>query len=1475
MKKLLFLSILTTALSVVGGVTQGVSAADNPLRTVGCESFGLPTTDQCFTSDAVYLKQGLSSVGDMITNTETTPIFVFQNDPWNELPGVTTTSQALQGSTWAVPFFEHIKEATDWREFTRNGKTYYAREIAGGATSQLLRSTSGGYLVFSSVPNSADPKKPLLQITFTTTAFASKLSNGITIPDKTVTKTHKEHAFFYGAWCGDGIVQTQFGEKYDDGANNGKPGYASTDCQTKVPPTPTPVAGVCDGASIGKVTTTAPKNLCSTGTPGVVTETASGFTWSCGGIDGGATASCMAPKPAPEVPTINPGVCDQTFNKKIRVGYGYRFPDTITNNNTYPFTLNSFKVNFKENYGDDMNGDGKFTYDNFVWKAPFTAGATLPVGAKDVEFIEANPSYQLLKAPAKRQKDNIYIEYLVNRTGNGQTGNHLECISYEVTWCGDGIVDTDEGEKCDPNDPNKTNWGPGGCDVMTCQPVDSTPKLAIKKYAKGVDAQTAGQQVSVMPGEEYPYTFEVTNTSNVAAVGAKVVDIFPDAITVVKTGTGTGWTCEQSGQTMTCRYSQTIKPGEKAPTITAIATLKDTVKTGDSIRNVAGVCELDPKKPINDPSCVINRDECKPGDVNYNPDTKSCDPSTVTVGGPSVTIKKYAKEITVVGDSQTAPVQLAAGEAFNYYYVFKNTSNTPAKNVIVKDTFPENINWNGDIKVTNPQGQDVTSDWNITKTTYNNTSRIAVVATKKTPLEANSGEYRFTVPVKLAPNLAANTNMQNVVYICAEDMTTNPKGPNGEDICGNTNPPPPPPTGQCTDTPPGQQKDPACIVIGGLDLSIKKYVDSNDAQPGSPVSKNTNDTFNYVLRVKVESGTSTGATTVKDILPAGIELNGTATGSGWTISWNGKTMTATSTQVVTTGNYFADITIPVKLTAGAGQTIRNDATVQNPNEKPNSCYTDNRMPNGNEQSCEKDPKNTDPAIVKTPTPPTTTGPGGPGGGGGGGGGGYCGDGVLTQNEKNQGMTCDLGTNNGKPVTFTKNGVTQTAVLCDLSCKTPSGVVGTNPAENAIKFNITIPGFSRASAFGHDSTKTLSFKENGMIVGLGSNVFALADELKLDINSDLKMGLTLDSNVKFQIKSSNSSAVAGQSVEKPIAQINNGNLPQFTVQAPGEAHPRTYYVVARANEPFFIPANSTFTDNRIQCPGNTVGQDCVLTVDTSSNIIYNGSELQSFKGIAKGSSEIGLYNKDADLAAFKVEVTDSKVSTAGSSVNRKIEEFTNNIPNVIASLKANTTANATANTNSTASNLQSTTINANIRNTGNVTVKNLSELSSYTHNGNPNVYGIKGNLTITGCADNNTFNMAGVKTVLVEGNITFECNTSYGSDTNASWAFIAKGGNIVVKESVTNLSGVFVALKEGTNGGLINGGNATANILRIDGTVYGNAKPLFDTRTYARGSNAYDILTTGTVLTYSNRALRNPPPLLSNYLNAYQVQRVVR
>ncbi len=248
--------------------------------------------------------------------------------------------------------------------------------------------------------------------------------------------------------------------------------------------------------------------------------------------------------------------------------------------------------------------------------------------------------------------------------------------------------------------------------------------------------------------------------------------------------------------------------------------------------------------------------------------------------------------------------------------------------------------------------------------------------TKKTDLPANSGVYTFTIPVRLADTAPVGVNMQNVVYACASNNPNNPTGPNGENICGNPNPPPPPPPDQCDKTNPNSQKDPACIVVpgAGFDLAVKKYVDTinQDAQPGSAVTVNTNQLINYIIRVTNRGpATATGTTTVVDRLPAGVTASGIVTAQNWSCTYSGVTLTCKTLQVVASGAVFTDITVPVRVTATAGQGVTNYAVVHNPNES-NPCYTDGRMPSGDESSCTRDPANTDPAVINVP-----------GGGGGG------------------------------------------------------------------------------------------------------------------------------------------------------------------------------------------------------------------------------------------------------------------------------------------------------------------------------------------------------------------------------------------------------------------------------------------------------------------------------------------------------------
>lgn len=374
--------------------------------------------------------------------------------------------------------------------------------------------------------------------------------------------------------------------------------------------------------------------------------------------------------------------------------------------------------------------------------------------------------------------------------------------------------------------------------------------------------------------------------------------------------------------------------------------------------------------------------------VNYswscNAGTRSvaCTANYITpgVGTPNLIIKKYVKTLNAAGDTQTAPVSVALGEAFNYYYQLQNIGSVAATGVVVKDTLPAYLTFSGAITVKNPAGADVTSDWGCTQGSQifsgETIARITLVCTKLSPLPANSGLYTFSVPVVLAINAPVNINMQNVAYVCADNIVGNPTGPNGEVICGNLNPPPPPPPAQCDQTNPNSQKDQACIVVtgSGFDLSLKKYIGTNDAQTlATGVSTTTNAHLSYIIRV-TNSGpaSSSGITTVQDILPTGVVLDGTVSGSSWSCSSSGVTILCTSTLVVTSGSVYPDITVPFRVTATAGQSVTNIAAVDNPLEVNRCMATGSLLPVTSSTYCTRDSLNSDLAVLYIP-----------GGGGGG------------------------------------------------------------------------------------------------------------------------------------------------------------------------------------------------------------------------------------------------------------------------------------------------------------------------------------------------------------------------------------------------------------------------------------------------------------------------------------------------------------
>ena len=155
---------------------------------------------------------------------------------------------------------------------------------------------------------------------------------------------------------------------------------------------------------------------------------------------------------------------------------------------------------------------------------------------------------------------------------------------------------------------------------------------------------------------------------------------------------------------------------------------------------------------------------------------------------------------------------------------------------------------------------------------------------------------------------------------------------------------------------------------------------------------------------------------------------------------------------------------------------------------------------------------------------------------------------------------------------------------------------------------------------------------------------------------------------------------------------------------------------------------------------------------------------------------------------------------------------------------------------------------------------------------PNIYVLKkGTLKI-----NTPIELTGVKTVLIEeGTLEVNANITYAAGANpASWAFIIKKpigtDAIKIQSNVTDMAGVYLALT-----GEAGGDGSTSNQIPFDGNINAKIGKLVEDRTYIRADEASTALTTGLTINYSTRAFKNPPPLLTQYLEQYNLSRISR
>ncbi len=168
--------------------------------------------------------------------------------------------------------------------------------------------------------------------------------------------------------------------------------------------------------------------------------------------------------------------CDKVYYMKVRQGYQFPIKDYIVSDKNTA-TIGITNVNHYFSTDEDYNGEQgfpKFVYSNWIKDNKFIVKS----GSGKNLYYYATEKYQVKYAPKVRKKDNIKVIFDMQykkRIGDKWSKNiknFVRCTNYEITSCGDGILDK-KYEQCDPNDPTRTGLKVGQtCDIKTCKPIN-------------------------------------------------------------------------------------------------------------------------------------------------------------------------------------------------------------------------------------------------------------------------------------------------------------------------------------------------------------------------------------------------------------------------------------------------------------------------------------------------------------------------------------------------------------------------------------------------------------------------------------------------------------------------------------------------------------------------------------------------------------------------------------------------------------------------------------------------------------------------------------------------------------------------------------------------------------------------------------------------------------------------------------------
>ena len=181
--------------------------------------------------------------------------------------------------------------------------------------------------------------------------------------------------------------------------------------------------------------------------------------------------------------------CDYTGpSKALRLGYEYEFADEFWAW-SQDRKLKNACTRFQEQWNYNRWEDPSFwRTDEVANNVKDWVGYWVFKNTSNV-VLKADRIYQIKDVPESRSSSNMLVKYVIEYANDKAATTryqHTECYPYEISRCGDGVVDkdwfrkaaNDPGEECDYNDPNKTWWkdGSGKTCNQACKLVDVTPE---------------------------------------------------------------------------------------------------------------------------------------------------------------------------------------------------------------------------------------------------------------------------------------------------------------------------------------------------------------------------------------------------------------------------------------------------------------------------------------------------------------------------------------------------------------------------------------------------------------------------------------------------------------------------------------------------------------------------------------------------------------------------------------------------------------------------------------------------------------------------------------------------------------------------------------------------------------------------------------------------------------------------------------